>query len=236
MKGEHMKLRDLMTRDVITIGPDASLKEAARRMIEAGISGLPVTTDAGSLVGIITEADFVSTEAGRRREKRAGLLRLVYKDVELPTHERMVDEVMSTDLVVLGPEADHAEAARLMQSEGIKRIPVVDDDGRLVGLVSRSDVLRIFARSDQEIIDEIQDHVIGDILWIDPKRLDIQCAEGNVVLRGRLETRSDAELLARLIARLDGVLSVANYLEFDVDNTKLEMLGPPMGMGMPRNW
>jgi CBS domain-containing protein len=230
-----MKLRNLMTRDVITIGADVSLKEAARRTIEAGISGLPVTAADGSLVGMVTEADFVTTEADRRRKKRAGLLRLVYRDVEIPSQERRVADVMTTDLIVLGPEADHAEAARLMQTEGIKRIPVVED-GKLVGLVSRSDVLRIFARSDQEIIEEIREHVIGDILWIDPERVDIKSVEGNVVLRGRLETRSDTELLARLTARVDGVASVANHLEFEVDNTKLEMISPPMGMGIPSNW
>jgi CBS domain-containing protein len=231
-----MKLRNLMTRDVITIGPEASLKEAARRMIEAGISGLPVTEADGSLVGVITEADFVAAEADRRRKRRAGLLRLVYKDVELPSQELLVRDVMSTDLIVLDAEADHAEAARLMQTEGVKRIPVVGDDRHLVGVVSRSDVLRVFARSDQEILDEIQEHVMGDILWIDPKRIDLRCIEGNVVLRGRLETRSDTELLARLAARVDGVVSVANHLEFEVDNMKLEMTGPPMGMGIPRSW
>ena len=69
-----MDVRNLMTTDVLTIGPDAPLKEAARRMIEAGVSGMPVT-EADRLVGIITEADFVKTEASRRRKQRAGLLR-----------------------------------------------------------------------------------------------------------------------------------------------------------------
>lgn len=231
-----MKLRDLMTRDVITIGPDAALKEAARRMIESGVSGLAVTESDGSLVGIITEADFVATEADRRRKPPAGLLRFIYKEVELPTQERLVGDVMSTDLIVLGPAADHAEAARLMQSEGVKRIPVVGDDGRLVGLVSRSDILRVFARSDQEIIEEIQDHVMGQILWIEPKRVEIRSNEGNVVLRGRLETRSDADLLVKLTARLDGVVSVANHLDFEIDNTKLDMTSPPSWISTPKNW
>jgi CBS-domain-containing membrane protein len=185
---------------------------------------------------MITEADFVATEGDRRRRRRAGLLRLVYRDVDLPDHERNVGEVMSTDLIVLGPDADHAEAARLMHRESVKRIPVVDDDGRVVGLVSRSDILRVFARSDQEIIAEIDGHVIGDVLWIDPKRVNIQCSDGNVVLRGQLETRTDVELLARLTARVDGVVSVANHLTYDVDNTKLEMTGVPFGVGLPRDW
>ena len=231
-----MRLRELMTSDVITIGPEAPLKEAARRMIEAGVSGLPVTQADGSLVGIVTEADFVATEADRRRKRPAGLLRFLFKEAEIPGQERLVGDVMSTDLITLGPEADHAEAARLMQTEGVKRVPVVDEAGRIVGLVSRSDILRVFARSDAEVLEEIEGYVIERVLWIDPKRVDVQCIDGNVTLRGRLETRSDAELLAELTSRVDGVMSVANHLEFEVDNLKLDMTSLSPGIGPPRNW
>jgi CBS domain-containing protein len=231
-----MKLRDLMTRDVITIGPDAPLKEAARRMLEASVSGLPVTDDNGTLVGMITEADFVATEADRRRRRPAGLLGFLFNDVELPSQERLVGDAMTTDLVVIREDADHAEAARLMQSEDVKRIPVVDDHRRIVGLVSRADILRVFARSDSEILDEIEGDLIGRVLWIDPRRVEIRSTNGNVILRGRLETRSDAELLAELTARVDGVVSVENHLTFDIDNLKLDMTGVPPGFSPPRNW
>jgi CBS domain-containing protein len=197
---------------------------------------LPVTQADGSLVGIVTEADFVATEADRRRKRPAGLLRFLFKEAEIPSQERLVGDVMSTDLITLGPEADHAEAARLMQTEGVKRIPVVDEAGRIVGLVSRSDILRVFARSDAEILEEIEGYVIERVLWIDPKRVDVQCIDGNVTLRGRLETRSDAELLAELTSRVDGVMSVANHLEFEVDNLKLDMTSLSPSIGAPRNW
>ncbi len=222
-----MRLRTLMTRDVICIGPEASLKEAARRMVEAGVSGLPVTEGGGRLVGIVSEADFVAEEADRRREKRAGLLRFLFREAEMATRERLVRDVMSTELITLGPDADHAEAARIMQRERIKRVPVVED-GNLVGLVSRSDIIRVFARPDREIIEEINDHIVGDILWIDPRRVTVRCFEGNVELRGRLETKTDADLLAKLVARADGVISVANHLDWDVDNTRLETVGLPV--------
>ncbi len=222
-----MKLRTLMTRDLISVGPDASLKEAARRMVEAGVSGLPVTDSFAHLVGIVSEADFVATEADRRRERRAGLLRFLFRDTEMPTGERLVRDVMSTELITLGPDADHTEAARVMQRERIKRIPVVED-GRLVGLVSRSDIMRVFARSDLEIIEEINDHIMGDVLWIDPRRVTVRCDDGNVELRGRLETKTDADLLGKLVARADGVVSVANHLDWDVDNTRLETVGLPV--------
>lgn len=223
-----MKISELMTGDVLTIGPGASLKEAARRMLEAGISGLPVTDDDGNLVGMITEADFVTGEAERRPERRAGLLRFFVGEHEVATRERSVGDVMTRTVVVVDPTADHAEAARLMQRERVKRLPVVDH-GRLVGLVSRSDMLRAFVRPDAEIIDEIRQHVMRQVLWIDPDKVTVDCVDGNVVLRGKLETRSDAGLVVELTKRLDGVASVADHLDWDIDNTKVEMVNPPVG-------
>jgi CBS domain-containing protein len=221
-----LKLNDLMTRDVITIGPDAPLKEAARRMIEAGVSGLPVTDDTGSLVGVITEADFVKEEANRRAKRRARLLRWLDRE-EPDHHHRTVGDVMTREVLTLGPEADHAEAARLMKKSNIKRVPVVSKTGEMVGVVSRGDILRAFARPDAAIIDEIETRVMGEILWIDRTLVRITCEEGNVTLAGELDTRTDAALLAELTRRLDGVVSVDNLLTWKVDNTKLQMVPPP---------
>lgn len=222
-----MKLRDLMTTTVITIGPEASLKEAARRMVEAGISGLPVTDDSGALIGMITEADFVKSESGRRAAKRARLLRWLTSQDEVPDDRLAVSDVMTTEVVTLGPDADHAEAARVMRKAGIKRIPVLDGSGKLVGLVSRSDILRAFVRSDRDITEEITDHVMVEVLWIDPRDVEVVCEDGNVAFTGRLPTRSDAQLLVDLTRRLDGVASVKDGLTWKVDNTKLQMVAPP---------
>jgi CBS domain-containing protein len=216
-----------MTTTVITIGPEASLKEAARRMVEAGISGLPVTDESGALIGMITEADFVKSESGRRAAKRARLLRWLTSQDEVPDHRLAVSDVMTTEVVTLGPDADHAEAARAMRKAGIKRIPVLDGSGKLVGLVSRSDVLRAFVRSDRDITEEITDHVMVEVLWIDPRDVEVVCEDGNVAFTGRLPTRSDAQLLVDLTRRLDGVASVKDGLTWKVDNTKLQMVAPP---------
>lgn len=229
-----MRISELMTTDVITVGPDTSLKEAARRMLEAGVSGLPVTDADENLVGIITEADFVASEADRRVQKRAGLLRFFTGQHDLPDHELKVGDVMTTELIVISPDEDHADAARLMERERVKRLPVVDS-GKLVGLVSRTDMLRAFTRPDQEIIDEIKEHVMREVLWIDPRRVTVESVDGNIVLRGKLETRTDANLLIELTKRLDGVASVADQLDWEVDNTKVEMTSPPPNF--PRgNW
>lgn len=228
-----MRIRDLMTTDVKTISADAPLKEAARQMLDAGISGMPVT-DGELLVGIITEADFVHSEADRRVEKRAGLLRFLHQDHEIPSQDRLVGDVMTRDVTVIDPEEDHAVVARLMEKHGVKRIPVVEL-GRLVGIVSRADMLRAYVRPDSDIVEEIETHVMKEILWIDPRRVDIRCVDGNVSFSGKLETKSDVSLLVELTKRLDGVTSVQDHLDFEVDNTKLEMVSPPMGYARG-NW
>lgn len=223
-----MKLQELMTRDVITIGPDAPLKEAARRMIEARVSGLPVTDGSGSLVGVITEADFVKKESHRRAKERPRLLSWLDRG-EHDVLQQVVADVMTRDVITLPPDADHPEAARLMEESSIKRVPVVSGDGQLVGLVSRSDILRVFARADSVIITEIETRVMRGVLWIDPKLVNVTCEDGNVVFTGELETKSDASLLIELTSRLDGVVSVQDHLRWRVDNTKVQMAPPPLG-------
>jgi CBS domain-containing protein len=229
-----MRIKDLMSSEVVSIGPGATLKEAARTMIEAGVSGLPVVDDDGALVGIITESDFVLGEAGRRSEERAGLLRFFLNRQGIPSEERTVGDVMTRDVITVGPDRDHTEAARLMDREAVKRLPVVDN-GRLVGIVSRADMLRAFNRSDEEILTEIRDHVMRDVLWIDPDRVTVGSSDGNVVLEGSLEYRSDAHLLVELSRRVDGVASVSDRLSWESDNRKGGMGAPPPARPRP-NW
>ena len=231
-----MKLRELMTSDLKTVGPDAPLKEAARRMIEFGVSGLPVTTDSGALIGVITEADFVKMEADRSPSKRRRLLTWFTKGTKIHESERRVRDAMTDDVIALGPDADHVEAARVMTKAGIERIPITGDSGELLGLLTRSDILRVFVRADAEIIDEIRNAVMKDVLWIDSRRIWVICQEGNVLLSGQTANRSDAELLVTLTRRIDGVISVQNRLTWEIDNTKLEMVPLPPGY-LPRpNW
>ncbi len=229
-----MKVRELMTTEVVSIGPEQALKEAARLMVDSGVSGVPVVDDDARLIGIITEADFVAGEAGRRADQRAGLLRLLLNRQTIGDEELTVADVMTPDVIIVGPDADHTEAARLMDREAVKRL-IVTDDQRVVGIVSRADIMRAFTRSDSEIVSEVKDRVMREILWIDPARVRVESADGNVVLDGQLENRSDANLLLELTRRLDGVASVTDHLTWEYDDTRGDFTSPPPGVPRP-NW
>ena len=216
-----MKLRDLMSQDVISVSPEAPLKEAARRMLEAHVSGLPVTDEDGKLVGVITEADFVKTEADRRSRARAGLLRWFVRDSEITDTARTVGDAMTTHVLTLGSESDHTEAARLMRNEGIKRIPIVDEAGHVRGIVSRSDIMRALARPDAEVLNEIETRVIKEIMWLDPSSVEVRCVDGDVTLRGRLDTRSETQMLLEFVRRVDGVTSVRDGLSWEFDDRSI---------------
>jgi CBS domain-containing protein len=128
---------------------------------------------------------------------------------------------MTKKVKTIRDEADHTEAARLMESTGVKRLPVTNSDGRLVGILSRSDILKIFARADADISQEIRSEVIERILWLEPARLTVDVAEGVVTLEGTVPTKSDSRILEEMARRIDGVVNVsAERLRYELDDTK----------------
>ncbi|MFQ5948012.1 MAG: CBS domain-containing protein [Acidimicrobiia bacterium] len=223
-----MRVRDLMTTDVITVSPDASLKEAARRMVDGRVSGLPVTNEDGGLVGIITEGDFLRWEAGREQPHRRGLLEALFggEDRARPAADT-VGEVMVQQVASITPDASLAAAARIMARLGVRRLPVVDPDGRVVGILSRADVVNAFTRPDDVIEDEIREDVLRRILFLEPDTIVLEVEEGVVTLGGELATRTDVRLLEELSRRLEGVVRVKSSLTWRVDDTKAQ--GYPIG-------
>src|SRR5262245_51046838 len=119
---------------------------------------------------------------------------------------------MSSPAIRIRPDRPVAEAARLMIDKQINRLPVVDDYGRVTGIVTRADLVRIYSRSDQQIRREIQQDVVAGLLWIDPERVSVVVIRGDATLGGQLDTKTDAELLPRLIERVPGVVSVTSEL------------------------
>ncbi len=225
-----MKVLDLMTTEVATVGVDTALKEAARIMVRARVSGLPVTNDEGVLVGIITEGDFLHRELELERPRRPGLLdALLGGEKPSLADAETVGEAMHTPVVTIDADATLAEAARVMAAKEVKRLPVIDGDGVVIGIISRADVVAAFTRPDEVIEDEIREDVIRRILFVDPATVGVEVEEGKIRLTGKLGTRSECRLLEELCRRLDGVVSVESELEWKVDDTKLdERAGGPL--------
>lgn len=204
-----MRVAQIMTTKVLTVPPSASLKDAAELMLDNRISGLPVVGSGGDVLGIVSETDILFKE--RIREvRRPGLLprRSIDDDEALKLSARTVGAAMTMPAVTIGADRPVAEAATTMLERGVNRLPVVDTVGRLVGLVTRSDLVRAFVRSDDEIIRELREETILNDLWLDPDAFEISIDRGEVRIAGQVDTPHDAELLARWAALVPGVVSV----------------------------
>lgn len=211
-----MRVVDVMTTDVLVAQPEWSLKQAARVMIDAGVSGLPVVGDDGTIAGIITEADFIETEAGRT-VGRQRLFDTVFGEKRTRTPST-VEAAMSRSPIVVDRNTTIAEAARLMTDRKVKRLPVVDPNGRLEGIVSRGDILVAFARDDDAIADAVERGVIRRILMLESRDVSVHVADGVVTLSGQVPNRSDAKLLEELAGRIEGVIRCDSDLVWSFDD------------------
>jgi CBS-domain-containing membrane protein len=220
-------VQDLMTRTVVVVKQDAPFKEIVRLMDEHRVSALPVLDDEGVLVGIVSEADLLLKEEpepgdehpfARRRRRR-----------ELAKSQGLTArQVMTSPVVSVAPELTVGRAARVMHKKGVKRLPVTDPEGRVVGIVSRADLLRLFLRPDDEIEREVREDVLGRLMMIEHGTVHVVVGEGVVLLRGQVERRSLVDTIVEVVRGVDGVVGVESDLTFDVDDlaARPQMLTP----------
>ncbi len=212
-----MKVQDVMTTDVATTGPDAPLKEAALELVRRRISGMPVVDGDGRVLGVVSEADILAKEGDDRRGGGGFLQWLVDPGdpwITARFDAVTVGEAMSQPAQTIAADRPLADAATVMLDEGINRLPVVDDDGKLIGLVSRGDLVRAFARPDDEIRRDIEEDVIRRALWLDPSTVDVTVANGMVTLTGEVASAADAELLPTFTRKVPGVVEVSSTLTY----------------------
>jgi CBS domain-containing protein len=206
-----MKVREVMTPAVITVSPDTSFKETAMRLLDYGVSAMPVVDDDGDLVGLVTEADLMSKEAfgGKRRRPLAVVVdALTGGSRYAPKASGLTAaDVMTRHLVTAAPGEDIAAAARRMLAANVKRLPVLDE-GRLVGIVSRHDLLRLFHRPDTDIAAEIETKLASPLYAPEEHGVIVKVADGVVTLHGRVRDRADAQLVEGLAWRVRGVVAV----------------------------
>jgi CBS domain-containing protein len=215
-----MKVGDVMSTDIMTISADAPLKEAATIMVKSGVSGLPVIGDDRRVVGIITEADFVTAEANRSwGRQRRRLLANFLGDAQ-PPNAKIVADVMTLDPVTIDSASSVTEAARKMTDLRVKRLPVVFPDGTLCGIISRADVMGVFTRPDEELADEIANSVAVDVLGLSPGDIAVTVEDGVAQVTGHVPSRSEARILEELASRVEGVVAVEDSVTWAQDDTR----------------
>lgn len=213
-----MRVDEIMTREVVSVSPETSLKEVARLLSEHRISGVPVCRAHGRVVGVVSEADILEKE-GIGGDHGGGLLAWLFErdDWRTKVAARTAQEAMTSPAVTARPSTSVFEAARLMIDRKINRLPVVEGEA-LVGIVTRADLVRAFHRSDEEILREISEDVLLKALWISPERLAITVEAGVVSLGGEVETRTQSELVVAYVRRVLGVVDVQADLTWTVDD------------------
>jgi len=209
---------EVMTRRVVTIGPQVRFKDIVEALHEHRVSALPVLDVEGGLVGIVSEADLLLKEERGFREPRRRIEGARRRQERAKARAVTAAQVMTKPVITVKSGTSIGEAARIMHRQGVKRLVVVDETGRTVGVVSRRDILRIFLRDDEEIVREVMGDVIEGTLWLEPGVVEVSVQDGVVTLRGELDRRSLCDILLGLVKRIDGVVGLDNRLSYRFDD------------------
>jgi CBS domain-containing protein len=212
----HHRVRDVMTTDVVTIDRITPYKEIVTQMAEHRVSALPVLTMGRHVAGVVSGADLLALQDKHAREARAGSGGLLHLHATKKEHWGLTAaELMTSPAVTIHPDATLPAAARLMNSHHVKHLPVVDPDGKLLGIVSRCDLLSVFLRPDEDLAREVRE-MLTQILLADPATFTVGVRNGIVSLAGQPESVGEHDLIpvaVRLTWDIDGVVDVVNNLK-----------------------
>ncbi|MFD8565441.1 CBS domain-containing protein [Streptomyces sp. NPDC057694] len=236
---KHSKVGSVMVGDVVRVEYGTPFKEVARLLNRHRISGLPVVDDNERVVGVISETDLLTREARTaepdvpaHRWHRPGRSGRAERRKE---QARTAGQLMSAPPVTVHADDTIAEAARTMAHRKVERLPVVDEEERLVGIVTRRDLLQVFLRPDDEIRREILDEVFVRTLWLTPQTVSVQVHEGVVTLDGQVERRSEKDIAGRMTGHIDGVIGVVDKLTYRLDDSRLRSDEPAV-RGIADDW
>jgi CBS domain-containing protein len=211
----HSRVRDIMTTSVVTVDRITSYKEIAEKLAEHQISGMPVLILGRHVAGVVSEGDLIAAQARRPDGSRSGLAKALHHGENQNAHPALTaDDLMTSPAITIHPDATIATAARVMTTHHVRRLPVVNPDGKLVGLVSRRDLLRLFLRDDADIGRQVQE-LLAEILPADQPDIKVTVHSGVVTLAGTAVLDGQHELLdvaLRLIRDVDGVVDVRSKI------------------------
>lgn len=214
-RGWSRLISDVMTTSVVTVDRITPYKEIARLMAEHRISGVPVLKMGREVVGVVSEADLLDTHVGTARRLRSAARR-IWRPGEERRPPLTAGELMTCPAVTVGPHVTVPAAARLMSTHHVRRLPVVNENGKLIGIVSRRDLLSVFLRPDEDIAADTR-AVLGEILAVGPDEARVSVKNGIVTLTGTLDPKVGPHgdlipLTMRLLWDIDGVVDIVDRL------------------------
>ena len=204
-------VKDVMTTEVVVVRRDTSFKELAATLRRYRVSALPVVDDAGTVIGVVSEADLLAKEALADPGMMTEVLH--HKDVR-KAEGLTAGDLMTRPAVTAAPEDPVEQAARMMHFMRVKRLPVVNSGGELVGIVSRADVLAVFDRPDEDIREDIVDTMLLHEFLIDPRLFSVTVEAGVVTMEGCPETAALGHALVRKARHVPGVVAVRDRLTY----------------------
>ncbi|MTD54600.1 CBS domain-containing protein [Amycolatopsis pithecellobii] len=210
-----LQIQDVMTTDVRSVHRTTPVKEVATILAEHRVSAVPVVDDECTVVGVVSEADLLPKEVPPGRWSRRDKARYA---------ARTAEQVMTKPARTIEAGKSIVEGARRMTNERVKRFPVIDRHGKLVGIVSRADLVALFARGDEALRAEIVLDVFEEILLVSGKQAEaaVSVENGVVTLTGELDRKSSVRLAVSLTRRVPGVVDVVDRLTFAFDDTHLK--------------
>ena len=206
-------VKEIMTTQVVAVKLGASFKEMAAALRENRISAFPVIDDEGKVIGVVSEADMLAKEV-LNADHAGTIIAMLHRREQGKADGLTARDLMTHPAVTVTPDDSVEQAARLMYTLQVKRLPVIDHDGRLVGIVSRTDVLAVYDRPDSEIRQEIIDNVIVLGFLRDPDQFTVEVQAGVVTLTGDPESTSLGQDLVRKIRHVQGVVAVRDRLSY----------------------
>jgi CBS domain-containing protein len=207
----HQRVRDVMTTKVITVDRITPYKEIAGLLAKHKISSVPVLMLGRHVAGVVSSADLLAAQEKRERAGHRATEGGLHLSHRHDAHQGLTaEQLMTSPAITIYPEAALSTAARLMNSHHLKRLPVVNPDGTLAGIVSRGDLLSVFLRSDRDIAAEVRD-VVSKVLLTNPGAVSVRVRNGVVTLGGQPAAGTDPGLIpltVRLTWDIDGVVDV----------------------------
>ncbi len=216
----HRTVADVMTTKVHVATPLTPFKLLVRLIEENKISAVPIVEQSGIPVGIVSESDLLLKERRSELEGESALFRpRRHREAVAKAEGIVASDLMTSPPITVPADTQLTHAARLMQQRNVRRLIVTDERGKIAGIVSRSDLLQVFLRTDEDLREEVVERLVPAILIDQTTEVDVEVRSNVITLSGEVDRKSDAEILSRLTGELDGVVGVVNQLTYRWDDT-----------------